>query len=213
MNILCACEESQAVTLAFRKAGHNAFSCDIQDCSGGHPEYHIKTDVTQILNGFCLFTTCDNRIHIEINNRRWDMIIAFPPCTYLTYAGNHVWNAPGREEKRQAAIEFFMKFVNAKCNKIIIENPLGVMSKVYRKSDQIVHPYYFGDPYKKRTCLWYKGLPLLNYGTDIVKPPDAKIHPSGKKSNFIENVSGKDRAKIRSKTFPGIANALALQYG
>lgn len=194
MKILCACEESQAVTLALRELGHEAYSCDIKPCSGGFPEFHLMCDVIPLLSEF------------------WDMIIAFPPCTYLSFAGNRYLSQPGRLEKRLAAAEFFMKFVNAPCEHIAIENPVGYMNSVYRRPDQIIHPYYFGDPFMKRTCLWLKNLPQL-YPTNTLKRPEpVYVQSNGKKRYWVETVSSSDRQSIRSKTFPGIAAAMAFQW-
>lgn len=194
MKILCACEESQAVTLALRELGHEAYSCDIKPCSGGFPEFHLMCDVIPLLS------------------ESWDMIIAFPPCTYLSFAGNRYLNQPGRLEKRLAAAEFFMKFVNAPCEHIAIENPVGYMNSVYRRPDQIIHPYYFGDPFMKRTCLWLKNLPQL-YPTDLLKRPEPMyVQSNGKKRYWVDTVSSSDRQSIRSKTFPGIAAAMAFQW-
>lgn len=194
MKILCACEESQAVTLALRELGHEAYSCDIKPCSGGFPEFHLMCDVIPLLS------------------ESWDMIIAFPPCTYLSFAGNRHLNQLGRLEKRLAAAEFFMKFVNAPCEHIAIENPVGYMNSVYRRPDQIIHPYYFGDPFMKRTCLWLKNLPLL-YPTNTLKRPEpVYVQSNGKKRYWVETVSSSDRQSIRSKTFPGIAAAMAFQW-
>lgn len=194
MKILCACEESQAVTLALRELGHEAYSCDIKPCSGGFPEFHLMCDVIPLLS------------------ESWDMIIAFPPCTYLSFAGNRHLNQLGRLEKRLAAAEFFMKFVNAPCEHIAIENPVGYMNSVYRRPDQIIHPYYFGDPFMKRTCLWLKNLPLL-YPTNTLKRPEpVYVQLNGKKRYWVETVSSSDRQSIRSKTFPGIAAAMAFQW-
>ncbi len=194
MKVLVACEESQAVTIQLRILGHEAYSCDIQDCSGGHSEWHIKGDVIPLLS------------------EHWDMIIAFPPCTYLTFAGNRHLNQPGRPEKRLAAAEFFMKFVNAPCEHIAIENPVGFMNSCYRKPDQIIHPYMFGDPYMKRTCLWLKNLPLLEPTYYLPKPEPKYVQKDGKRRYWVETVSGSDRQKVRSKTFPGIAAAMAYQF-
>lgn len=194
MKVLVACEESQAVTIQLRSLGHEAYSCDIQDCSGGHSEWHIKGDVIPLLS------------------EHWDMIIAFPPCTYLTFAGNRHLNQPGRLEKRLAAAEFFMKFVNAPCEHIAIENPVGFMNSCYRKPDQIIHPYMFGDPYMKRTCLWLKNLPLLEPTYYLPKPEPKYVQKDGKRRYWVETFSGSDRQKVRSKTFPGIAAAMAYQF-
>lgn len=170
MKILVACEESQAVTKEFRKLGHEAYSCDIEPCSGGHPEWHLQQDVIPLLK------------------EKWDMIIAFPPCTYLTNAGSRHFslrmNSVEKVEKRlllrEKAAEFFMAFVNADCEKIIIENPVGYMNTKYRKPDQIIHPYYFGDNFQKRTCLWIKGVPLLKPTNMLPKPEPIYIFVKAK---------------------------------
>ncbi len=203
--ILIACEESQAVTIAFRNKGHNAYSCDIQDCSGGHPEWHIKGDA------------------IELLNEKWDMIIAFPPCTYLTVTGNRWFNierygeqAIQRHKDREFAIKFFKMFADADCDFIAIENPVGIMSSEWRKPDQIINPYQFGDPFEKKTCLWLKGLPKLE-PTNIVEPPKRTEFASGKSMPTWYADAWKlpkdERAKLRSKTFQGIAEAMAEQWG
>ena len=202
--ILIACEESQAVTKEFRRLGHESYSCDILPCSGGHPEWHLQSDVTEILK------------------EEWDMIIAFPPCTYLTVTGNQWFNikkygdkAIKRHADRKDAINFFMLFATS-ANKVAIENPIGVMSSEWRKPDQIVNPYEFGDPYEKKTCLWLKGLPKLKT-TNIVKPPERTKFKSGRTipSWYAEawSLPKEERAKLRSKTFPGIAKAMATQWG
>ncbi len=176
MNVLIACEESQAVCKEFRKLGHNAFSCDIQECSGGHPEWHIQGDVLPLINGQCKFTTMDGKAH-EISGK-WDLLIAHPPCTYLTVTGNRWFNvekygdkARQRGKDREQAVLFFMAFTKADCGKIVIENPIGIMSTRYRKPDQIIQPYMFGDPFEKKTALWIKGLPLLKPVNEVDPPP------------------------------------------
>lgn len=220
MKILVACEESQAVTKEMRKFGHEAYSCDIIDQSGGHSEWHIKEDVLPLLNGNCSFKTTDGIEH-HINGT-WDMIIAFPPCTYLTVTGNSWFNiekygekAIQRHKDREDAIKFFMTFVNADCPRIAIENPVGVMSSKWRKPNQIINPYEFGDPFEKRTCLWLKGLPELK-STNIVEIPERKKYDSGRSMPAWYADAWKlpksERAKLRSKTFPGIANAMATQW-
>jgi len=204
VRVLIACEESQAVTIAFRELGHEAYSCDILPCSGGHPEWHYQGDVVPVLK------------------EKWDMIIAFPPCTYLTYAGTKHWNKPGRAELRKEAEQFFMFFVNANCNKIAIENPVGWMNTCWKKPDQIIQPYWFGENAQKRTCLWLKGLPKLQPTNILPKPEPMYICQGekckGKKINWCEGMRGitggqAGRAKARSKTFPGVAAAMAEQWG
>jgi hypothetical protein len=235
MNVLIACEESQRVCMAFREKGHNAFSCDILPCSGGHPEWHIQGDVLPLLNredngnnGWhnFFFTTTDGKEHTV---EKWDMIIAFPPCTYLTVTGNRWFNvekygekAIQRHKDREEAIKFFMAFANADCQRIAIENPIGVMSRHFRKPDQIIHPYYFAESEndenceRKSTCLWLKGLKPLKY--EIKHQPRVVQYKNGKgtDSPWHINTMGlppEERSKMRSKTFPGIARAMAEQWG
>ena len=221
MNVLVACEESQRVCIAFRERGHNAFSCDIEPCSGGHPEWHIMQDVIPLLNGRCGFKTMDGIDHLI--DGKWDLIIAFPPCTYLTVTGNRWFNidrygekAIQRHKDRKDAIDFFMAFANADCEKIAIENPVGIMSSEWRKPNQIINPWQFGDAFEKKTCLWLKGLPELT-PTNIVEIPPRKKFDSGKTmpSWYAEawHLPKEERAKLRSKTFPGIAKAMAEQWG
>lgn len=179
MRVLIACEESQRVCMAFRELGHEAFSCDIQECSGGHPEWHINSDCLALLNGDCQFNTQNGEVHIITG--KWDLIIAHPPCTYLTVTANR-WFDTGKYGKsawermteRNKAIAFFYQFVMADCDRIAIENPLGVMSTAFRPADQIIQPYMFGDAFEKRTCLWLKGLPKLQ-PTNPVDPPTKAI--------------------------------------
>ena len=213
MKILVACEESQVVTIELRKLGHEAYSCDIQECSGGKEEWHICGDVLPLLNGNCTFTTMDNKIH-SINGK-WDMLIAFPPCTDLAVSGARHFARKIADGTQQKSIEFFMKFANADCDKIAIENPVGIMSTKWKKPTQIIQPYMFGDPYKKTTCLWLKGLDNLKE-TNVVEVCDLRVYEckNGKKATFSDwiNKGGKDRQKNRSKTFPGIAKAMAEQW-
>lgn len=221
LNVLIACEESQRVCIEFRKLGFNAFSCDILKCSGGHPEWHINNDVENVLNGNCYFITQDQVAHMI--EGEWDLIIAHPPCTYLTVSGNRWFNearygerAVKRKIDREEAIEFFLKFVNTKCKHVAIENPVGIMSTKYRKPDQIIEPYYFGDPERKATCLWLKNLSVL-VPTEIVHPNIIKYkNGRGSSSNWhMKTISlpADERRKERSKTFPGIAKAMANQWG
>lgn len=205
MKILIACEESQIVCKAFRNKGHQAYSCDIQDCSGGYPDWHIKTDV------------------LEVINDGWDMMIGFPPCTHLTYAGTRHWNSPGRLIKRLDALNFFAQLWLADIPKIALENPKGCASPTIAKYSQEIQPYYFGDPHIKTTWLWLKNLPKLQYNltddlftksTGINKPNPIYLDKNGKNIYFTESlINSKDRAKDRSKTFPGIAKAMADQWG
>jgi site-specific DNA-cytosine methylase len=229
LKVLVACEESQAVCIAFRELGHEAYSCDIQECSGGHPEWHIQEDVLPLLNGRCSFHTTDGQMHwIE---GKWDALIAFPPCTHLAVSGARHFEKKRTDGRQREAIEFFCQFLTADCDRIAIENPVGIMSGDYipqwfpdlaekyglpRKPSQIIQPYEFGDPHKKTTCLWIKGLPNL-IPTDVVDPKFVSyVCKSGKTVTFSEYmVRGfeGDRAKHRSKTFPGIAKAMAEQWG
>ena len=227
MKVLIACEESQRVCEAFRELGHEAYSADILHPSGGHPEWHVLGDVLEILNGNTHFLTMDGEKH---DVGKWDLIIAHPPCTFLTIAANRYYNVERYGEKaierlanREKAIEFFMEFVNANCDKIAIENPVGVINTRYRKPDQIIHPYQFGHPVSKKTCLWLKGLPILE-PTNIVEPEI--IHSKGKSGGYsgpswyVTDENGKilswrdpRTAIARSKTYPGIAKAMAEQWG
>ena len=141
MKVLVACEESQAVCIAFRELGHEAYSCDIQECSGGYPEWHIQEDVLPLLNGRCSFHTTDGQMHwIE---GKWDMIIAFPPCTDLAVSGARHFKAKQLDGRQQRSIELFLAFTKADCDRIAIENPIGIMSTKYRKPDQIIQPWQF----------------------------------------------------------------------
>ena len=204
MRVLVACEESQRVCIAFRNKGHEAYSCDILECSGGHPEWHIQDDALKHLN--------DN----------WDLIIAHPPCTYLTVAANKYYNvdkygnkAEERKKERKKAMDFFMQFTKLKCPKVCIENPIGVMSSFYQKPTQIIQPYQFGHAERKATCLWLKGLLPLK-PTNIVEPDIIRLS-SGKTDSRLHyetlKLPAEERAKIRSKTFEGIALAMAEQWG
>ena len=221
MKVLLACEESQTVCKEFRARGHEAYSCDLQEPSGGHPEWHIMQDVIPLLNGKCRFRTMDGIFHSI--DTKWDLIIAFPPCTYLTTTGNRWFDIERYGEKailrhkyRKDAIDFFMEFANADCEKIAIENPVGVMSSNWRRPDQVIQPWKFGDPFEKKTCLWLKGAPKLS-PTNIVEPPERKKYSSGRSMPLWYadswNLPREERAKARSKTFPGIARAMAEQWG
>lgn len=202
MKILVACEESQAVTIELRKLGHEAYSCDTEPCSGGHSEWHLQQDVLPLLK------------------EKWDMIIAFPPCTHLAVSGAAWFEQKRKDGRQQQGIDFFMEFANCDCGKTAIENPVGIMSTTWKKPSQIIQPWQFGDKYTKSTCLWLKGLPNL-VPTDIVE--------KGEYFNWVDKKTGKnkrqpkwyadawrlpseERAKVRSKTFPRIAKAMAEQW-
>ncbi len=234
MRVLIACEESQEVCKAFRARGHEAYSCDIQECSGGHPEWHIRGDVLPILEPqkirlwdavseadvFCpavLFETMDGVLH---QVPKWDLIIAHPPCTDLAVSGARHFARKRADGSQQRSIDFFMKFTNLSCERVAIENPVCIMSTVWRKPDQIVQPFWFGHPYRKTTCLWLKGLPPLR-PTDMVDP--GEFDKYGFSKNFAtryavdENgkiISWNDprTAKARSKTPSGLAKAMAEQW-
>ena len=234
MKILIACEESQRVCNAFRLKGHEAYSCDVQPCSGNHPEWHICGDVLPIIQNDVKFVTMDGREHYV---DKWDMLIAHPPCTYLSNAATRQYslkrNTPekviSRWEERARASVFFMQFILAPIDKICVENPVGFMNSAYRKADQIIHPYYFAkgiddveNYHKKRTCLWLKGLEPLKYDKNIPEPEPMYIcngeKRKGKKIGWTEgmrNIKGGqvERAKERSKTFKAIAEAMAEQWG
>jgi hypothetical protein len=197
MKILIGCEESQAVCIEFRKRGHEAYSCDLQECSGGRPEWHLQMDIFE-----------------AIDMKGWDMMIAFPTCTYLTISANKYYKdmpplksgalvGEARREARREAIEFFMALYYTSIPLIAIENPIGVMSSVFRKPDQVIQPWQFGHGEQKATCLWLKGLPKL-VPTNIV---------TGREQRIWKLPPSVDRAKLRSKTFPGIAKAMAEQWG
>lgn len=220
MRVLVACEESQRVCNAFRARGHEAYSCDILHCSGGHPEWHIKSDVEPLLNGNCSFVTMDGKAHAI--RGKWDMIIAFPPCTYLTNMGaTRMFPKAGevdkdRFEKAMEAKEFFLKILNADCEHIAVENPRPLTVVDLPRSSQIIQPWMFGHPFTKETHLWLKGLPRLKR----TKLADKEVRPfvsGGSKDN-----KGNPRKKQgttyrdsvdRSKTFFGVAEAMADQWG
>lgn len=226
MRVLVACEESQAVTKEFRRLGHEAFSCDLQECSGGHPEWHIKGDALKLISKECKsFTTMDGSIH---THSQWDMLIAHPPCTYLsnvatrsfslrcTPAEKVIW----RWEQRARSAVFFMFFYLADIPKVAVENPIGFMNTACRKPDQIIHPYMFADSehdteqyVTKATCLWLRGLPKLKTN-DLPKPNNGELYgyfSSGKARTWEDSYSRS--GKVRSKTFPGVAKAMAEQWG
>lgn len=201
MKVLIACEESQAVCKEMRRLGHEAYSADIQDCSGGYPEWHIKGNVLPLINGRCSFTTCDGVRH-EIPDR-WDMLIAHPPCTFLTKAGANLMRVngdivPDRYAKALAARDFFLKFLSADCLHIAVEKPVPLSIVDLPRYSQLIQPFEFGDPYSKKTCLWLKGLPPL-MGTVIC-------------SDYVSYTALHRSARMWSKTFPGIAAAMADQW-
>lgn len=218
MNVLVACEESQRVCMAFRERGHNAFSCDIQEPSGGHPEWHILGDALKAIQGG-EFMTMDGYVHVI---PKWDLLIAHPPCTYLSNAGAcRLYPLKGvlnqeRYAKGCDAKHFFMQFYNANIEHIAIENPIP--SKVFElpKYTQIIQPYEYGHPYTKKTCLWLKGLPRLK-PTNIVTPKGGYVcgnSETWKRQAAKGEVIGKEKdPKYRSKTFDGIAQAMAEQWG
>lgn len=237
MNILLACEESQAVCKALREKGHEAYSCDIQECSGGHPEWHIQGDVLPLLkrqdngnNGWhhLFFTTADG---VEHSVEKWDMIIAFPPCTDLAVSGARHFEKKRADGRQRESIEFFCQFLNAECDKVVIENPVNIISGNYIKewfSDlaeqynlpikptQTIQPYEFGEPVRKKTCLWLKGVEPLK-PTKIVEPELLTyIKKDGSKTTYTKSFcvgEGSHSPKQRSKTFEGIAKAMADQWG
>lgn len=184
LKVLVACEESQAVTKEFRALGHEAYSCDIEPSSGGHPEWHYQQDVTELLK------------------ERWDILIAFPPCTHLAVSGARHFKQKRLDGRQQQGIDFFNLFTNLNSEYVAIENPIGIMSSLYRKPDQIIQPWQFGHGETKATCLWLKNLPKI-IPTDIVDGREARIH---------KMPPSKDRSKLRSVTFEGIAKAMAIQW-
>lgn len=228
MKILVACEESQRVCISFREKGHEAYSCDIIDCSGGHPEWHIKADVLPLLNGNVTFKTEDGQSHsIE---GKWDMILAFPPCTHLAVSGAPSFAAKRADGRQAEGIEFFCQFLIANCDKIVIENPVNIIGGDYcpkwfpeltqkyglpRKTTQYIQPYEFGEPTRKKTGLWIKGLPKLK-PTDVVEPElITYVNKNGetRTDSVWHQKTGKGSGKERSKTYWGIARAMADQWG
>lgn len=206
MKVLVACEESQEVCKAFREKGHEAYSCDIQEPSGGHPEWHILGDALEAIKGGQV-TTMDGQTHDVC---KWDLLIAHPPCTHLAVSGMR-WFKEGVKplSLKYEAAAFFLKFAEANVEKIAIENPICVMSSLYRKPDQIINPYQFGHPEQKKTCLWLKNLPMLQE-TDNVYEYMMTL-PEKERARIWW--FGSNHAKERSKTFPGIAKAMADQWG
>jgi hypothetical protein len=193
MHILVACEESQAVTIELRKKGHEAFSCDILPCSGKHPEWHIQGDVLEQLD------------------KGWDMMIAFPPCTHLAVSGAAWFEEKRKDGRQQSGIDFFMKMINAPIDKIAVENPVSIMSTKYRKPDQIIQPYMFGHPERKATCLWLKNLPPLKETNNVKE--EMLLLPKNQQQRVHYLPPTADRSVLRSKTFLGIAEGMANQWG
>lgn len=194
MRVLIACEESQAVCKEFRKRGHEAYSCDILPYSGGHPEWHIQDDVLKVIND------------------GWDMMIAFPPCTHLAVSGARWFPEKRKDGRQRGAIKFFMQMINAPIEKIAVENPIGIMSSIYRKPDQIIQPWMFGHGETKATCLWLKNLPPLIH-TPVNTLFENATHVSGRENRIWKMPPSEERSKLRSKTFPGIAKSMAKQWG
>lgn len=195
MKVLIACEESQEVCKAFRELGHESYSCDILPCSGGHPEWHFQKDVFKV-----------------IEQEHWDLMVAHPPCTHLCVSGARHFKEKIADGRQQEGIDFFMKLINAPIERICVENPICIMSSKYKKPTQIIHPWQFGHEAEKTTCLWLKNLPNLT-PTNIVGKGEIVTYKSGKKmSAWYSNIPAKERALIRSKTFPGIAKAMANQW-
>ena len=217
MKVLVACEESQTVCKAFREKGHEAYSCDIQECSGGHPEWHIMEDVIPLLNGNCEFETVDGTKH-KIEGK-WDLIIAHPPCTYLTGAGAcNIPKHPERIPLGYEAAEFFLKILNADCDKIVVENPPPMKRFNLPKYNQLVRPYMFGESNNKPICLWLKGVGELKPTNIVEKDKDIVrwVHKAtGQKKSCSKwyNTNTSQHSKHRSKTFKGVAIAMAEQWG
>ena len=233
MRILVACEESQAVTKELRRLGNEAYSCDIIECSGGHPEWHIKDDVLRYINGDqAIFWTMDGVGHIT--PKRWDMILAFPPCTHLAVSGALRFEAKRADGRQRDGLEFFCKFLEADCDRIAIENPVNIISGQYCKKwfpdivekyglpikpAQIINPWQFGHPESKKTCLWLKGLPALQ-PTDVLPLPEcghwANQTKDGQNKLIVDGrwigFNDPRTARERSKTYPGIARAMAEQW-
>ena len=217
MNVLVACEESQRVCIAFRAKGHNAFSCDIIDCSGGHPEWHIKQDVLPLLNGRCEFNTCDGELHTI--SGKWDLIIAHPPCTYLTSASAvELSKHPERLQKGFESVIFFNSILNADCEKICVENPPPMKRFELPKYSQLIRAYKIGEPHTKAYCLWLKELPKLEVDETAEKPKAEYVwihKATGKKKSGSKwyNSDNKNHRLHRSKTPIGLSNAMAEQWG
>lgn len=231
LNILVACEESQAVTRELRLLGHNAYSCDLLPCSGGHPEWHFNLDVFEVIENKGGILQNGKKVKIKPN---WDIMIAHPPCTYLAVSGAQWYyhpddkhlpvenrrphpKYPNRAQDREEAVAFFIALANAPIDKIVIENPVGIISSRFRKPDQVVQPFMFGDEARKTTCLWLKNLPKLE-PTNMVDEGERIYFKSGKSQPkwysdaFVKSKSPEERRTMRSKTFIGMAKAMAEQW-
>ena len=231
LNVLVACEESQRVCMEFRRLGHNAYSCDLLKCSGGHPEWHFNQDVLEIIKNKGGKLQTGEEVYIE---GKWDIMIAHPPCTFLAVSGAKWYyhpedknlplnerrphpNFPNRAKDREDAINFFLALANADIEHIAIENPVGIMNTIFRKPDQIVQPYHFGDSASKKTCLWLKNLPPLVH-TNVVDPGEFIEFESGRRlakwysDGLTKTKTAEERRTWRSKTFPGFAKAIAEQW-
>lgn len=232
LNIIVACEESQAVCKAFRELGQIAYSCDILPCSGGHPEWHFSHDIATVLNKSDL--TLQNGDVAQIDGE-WDIMIAHPPCTYLAVSGAKWYyhpedkelpieerrphpSFPNRAKDREDGVKFFMSLANASVKRIAVENPVGIMSSRWKKPDQKIQPYMFGDPFSKGTCLWLKNLNKLHPSKETDDTGEWIVFESGKKQPkwysdaLTKSKSTEERRTMRSKTFPGIARAIAEQW-
>ena len=231
LNVLVACEESQRVCSEFRRLGHNAYSCDLLECSGGHPEWHFHQDVLKVIDNKGGMLQTGEEYYID---GEWDIMIAHPPCTYLAVSGARWYyhpddkdlpveqrrphpRFPNRARDREEGAQFFMDLINAPIEHIAVENPIGIMNTRYRKPDQVVQPYYFGDEASKSTCLWLKNLPLLEK-TNVVGSGEWVHLSSGKKlpkwysDALTKAKTAEERRNLRSKTFPGFAKAMAEQW-
>ena len=232
LNVLIACEESQRVCAEFRKLGHNAYSCDLLKCSGGHPEWHFNQDVLEVIKNKGGKLENGEELFIEGD---WDIMIAHPPCTFLAVSGAKWYyhpedknlpldqrrphpSFPNRAKDREDAIKFFLALANSEIKHIAIENPVGIMNTIYRKPNQIVQPFFFGDSASKKTCLWLKNLPLLEV-TNLVDPGEFIEFGSGRRiakwysDGLTKTKTAEERRTWRSKTFPGFAKAIAEQWG
>ncbi len=233
LNVLIACEESQTVCKEFRRLGHNAFSCDLLECSGGHPEWHFNQDVLTLIKNRRGKLQTGNMYKLP-KGEEWDLMIAHPPCTFLAVSGARWYyhpedkdlpveqrrphpKFPNRAKDREDGVRFFLSLAKATIKHIAIENPVGIMSNRFRKPDQIIQPYFFGDSASKSTCLWLKNLPTLKK-TNVVDPGERIVLSSGKSlpkwysDALIKAKTPEERRTLRSKTFPGFAKAMAEQW-